>query len=361
MQNKHTVVFVPRKNPVAAKLISKEINDDKDFTSLSIPFDQLVTKTKIAYAKSIRFLNNQIWKPISFVMHKVIKSVKVAETMRSYDGAKRQRVHNMFYRYAPSVVVVSEPYALFTMVKTGKKMGKMPNIFILSNDIGFNVELIDKNVKHYFVDNVAVREQLLQKGVFADKIDVCPLPIESKFFAEVDQEKIRHKMGVRKDAKVVVMYPDEKNKKELVDFAAENADKAVFAVLPGDSIVVREYAEEKGVLCLENEKEADAIAASNVVVSPYHASRIKKAAAMKKYFVCYGEGNETVSRLVAEGKVFSCADIPTLESTLKNVLAEDEDEESEPIFDETNEKSAKIIADRIKELVLDMSKEEEQV
>ena len=223
------------------------------------------------------------------------------------------------------------------------------------------VELIDKNVKHYFVDNVAVREQLLQKGVFADKIDVCPLPIESKFFAEVDQEKIRHKMGVREDAKVVVMYPDEKNKKELVDFAAENADKAVFAVLPGDSIVVREYAEEKGVLCLENEKEADAIAASDVVVSPYHASRIKKSAAMKKYFVCYGEGNETVSRLVAEGKAFSCADIPTLKSTLKNVLAEDEDEESEPIFDETNEKSAKIIADRIKELVLDMSKEEEQV
>ena len=364
MQGKNTIVFVTGKNPGAAELVSKEINEDKDFVSVAVPFDSLVSKPKIFFGKTKRVLNNHVWKPVSAVLHKVFRSIKVAETMRSYDGGKKQSVHNMIYRFSPTVLVVSEPYVLFSLSENLKSMGKKANLFVFSNDIGFRFDLIHDNVLHYFVDNINVRNQLLQKGIFADKIDVNPLPINSAFFEEKDRDDIRQKMGIGKTSKVVLVCPNEKNGKSLAAFAAEHADRYTFVALC--DAVLKEIFEEKGVTCFPFAREENVYAACDVVLSGYDPYAIKKAAALRKTSVVYGDGNETIEHLVAERKIRWCEEETDAERTLVDLFAqkkpttEDDEAESEPVFDETDEKSAIEIADRMKELVGAMTKEEER-
>ena len=379
MQGKNTVVFVTGKNPLAAGLISKEINEDKDFVSVTVPFNSLVTKPKIALAKSKRVLNNYVWKPITKVLHRIFHSVNVAKTMTSYDGSKKQRVHNMIYRYSPTILVVSEPYVLYTLTENIKKMGKKPNIFVLSNDIGFNFDLVGADVRHYFVDNINTRNQLLQKGIFADKIDVEPLAIERKFFEEKDKDEVRQKMGLGKNTKVVLAYIKEKNRKELVDYAVAHAETGVFIAIC--DAFVKEYAEANGITCFNALQEQDLIAACDVVLSAYDPYVVKKAAAMKKTTVLFGEESDVVKQLEAEEKVRYCSDTEALQETLEEIFAPEEtkeetaeeenenEEESEetldsmpkvPVFDDTDINAATVSAERMKELIRAMNKEEER-
>ena len=102
---------------------------------------------------------------------------------------------------------------------------------------------------------------------------------------------------------------------------------------------------------------------------------------MKKTTVLFGEESDVVKQLEAEEKVRYCSDTEALQETLEEIFAPEEtkeetaeeenenEEESEetldsmpkvPVFDDTDINAATVSAERMKELIRAMNKEEER-
>ena len=346
MQGKNTVVFITNGNNVPFSLIKNALNKDTSMLGITVGYDQLTTGWSRATGKTKRVLNNSFLKPICGFLHKFFKNVKEREEWKGTDGTKAHKVHNMFFRFAPSAVAVSDGDALEAMKNAVKKAEMKMKIFLICHDVSFDYDLIDKSVSHYFVDNITVRNELLKRGVYAYNIHVGPIPVEEKFFAPPEEIVDRRDLGLGGEGTVLLLIPTEENAEKMLEIARETEDRKV-AVLCGESEMIKELATEKGFAVFDGSADKAAVlAAADAVAMAYDGYLAKCVAALKKDLFLYGSGQGREEALLREGTARCFLTRGELERGLEEAKAEEEKK-----FDETDEYSQDKIAAKIKDLL----------
>lgn len=342
MLGKDTIIFVGGEENHFAPVIG-EINKDVAFLAVYVPFSRVENKLKVKIKRPYGFFLEKVWLPVKKVLHKINAKVKVSDEPFSYDASGKKKTLNMLFRYAPSAIVVSDPEILESM-KTGiKRSGMNVKIYVYSDDIGFNYDLVRKDVAHYFVDNIAVRDELRKRGLAAAQIDVNPLPVEGEFYESSDIGEAKQKLGFEPTKRLCLILPEGK----FFDIGNVPSDVA-FVVRKCDAEIMK--AEEQGIKVAETVGEKELMASCDYVATRYAPYSIKRASALHKKVIILSdstEKNDAADYLVADERT-ACA---STGAELKTVIEMIDAGEICLKGEETDSKSAEKIAYEIKELV----------
>lgn len=350
MQEKDTVVFITECKSASEKLVADELNKDASFLGVIVPVGKLTPFGKVVRSKSLRFLKRYVWKPITDVLHKLIPAVKPVETPVFYNALSKKRVHNMLFRYSPKAIAVSDANTLYAMKEILGKTAQSADLYVFADNVGLNYDLADKDVKHFFVDNIGVREGLVRRGVFTENVTVEPLPVKQKYFTERAQKESKRNLGFNDKTMLTVLCLNKKNYRKILDFAAANKQFTQYAVLT-DVADIQVYAENKKIVSFDKSVHNEEIFnAADVVVSAFDGYLIKRVAARGKGTFVFGDpGKEReMVRLLEAGKHVLC--VPDTEA-LGEALMRTFNGEIKLVPMETDRRSAERIAEEMKTLL----------
>lgn len=350
MQKKETVVFITESKAAAEKIIAAELTEDAEYLGAIVPVSKLIPfgGRKIAVIK--RVLKLYVWRPIANILHKITKRVERVRTPVRNNALSKSRVQNMLFRFSPKAIVVSKPDTLYALKELFEKTVQKTDLFVFADNLDVNPGLIDKEVKHYFVDNMSARETLLKQGVFAENVTVEPLPVKRKYFAERAQVDSKRNLGFSERTNLVLLCVNKKNYRKLIDFAAVNNDFTQYAVLT-DEANIQVYAEGKKIVSFDKSVHNEELFnAADVVVSGFDGYLIKRVAARGKGTIVFGDcgmHTDRVKALQGENRVLNVLTTEELGEALMHFF----NGELTLLPDETDIDSAKHIAEKMKALL----------
>lgn len=359
MREKDTVVFITEGRSTSEKLIAEELSSDAAYLGVIVPADKLIPFGRIIRAKINRFLKLFVWRPISIILSKFTKRIKPVQTPVYYNALSKMRVHNMLFRFSPKAIVVSDPNTLYALKEILGRTAQKADLYVYGDNLGLDYGLADKEIKHFFVDNYVIRENLLKQGVFAEHITVEPLPVKKKYFEERAQIDSKRNLGFDEKTNLTLLCPNKKNYRKLLDFAETNGSLGSYAVLT-DNADIQVYAESKKIVSFDKSvRNEEIFNASDVVISAYDGYLIKRVAARGKGTIVFGDcGAYADTAAVLEGEKH----IKVVRSTeeLGEALMQYYNHELVFVPDETSADSASKIAREITKLVKQDGKKAEE-
>lgn len=358
MLNKDTVVFITDTDKTAvAEVLKKELTKDNSHIGIIVRERELESAlyrfaTDVLNSRKLNFgyrINNFLQR------HKPAPDVK-KKSKKKINALKERSVCNLCYRFTPCAVVTNSENALPSLVRAVNKVGMNTQIFVYSDEYTFDESLIASDVKHYFVDNIGERDFLLSRGIFADKIDVNPIPIDAAFFEEYDAAKAKQKLGFEPTARIALIcasFEGDDNFRAVMDYAASSDRDFIFAAACGRNRMLFDYAAERKIAAYNESADIrNLIAASDVIVCRPTAIFLKQAAAMKKPVVAMfplgvRERADT-GYLLADGRIAEAKSVEELDSKLTEFFTGGLNR----VFDDCDRYSAMKIVDKIKELIV---------
>lgn len=338
MLGKDTVLFVTDEKFVSANLLKDALNKDSKFLGITVASSDLESAIKFRTKKARRFLKANVWKPISAFIHKFYNKIKVPEEPYLCDVMSKKKVYNMFFRYAPAAVVASDATIRYSLEEGIKRAGMNVRIFVYSDELGFDFSLLSDSVNHYFVDNIAVRDKLREKGVSSSAIDVNPLPIESEYFEEKDAGACKQRVGLEPTKKLCLVRI---GNGEAIETAAMK-DTAFITIGENGTADIDENGERKA-------SEQELFFAADFIAARFDSVTVKRAAAMKKplILICDGEKNEEAEYLIAAGKAAAAKN----GREIAELIAKLKTGEISVGYDDADVAAQDKVAARIKELI----------
>ncbi len=338
MLGKDTVLFVTDEKFVSANLLKDALNKDSKFLGITVASSDLESAIKSRTKKVRRFLKANVWKPISAFIHKFYNKIKVPEEPYLCDVMSKKKVYNMFFRYAPAAVVASDATIRYSLEEGIKRAGMNVRIFVYSDELGFDFSLLSDSVNHYFVDNIAVRDKLREKGVSSSAIDVNPLPIESEYFEGMDAGVCKQRIGLEPTKELCLICPA--NGESIA--AAETKDVA-FVTL-GETIAAETNADGEN-----KASERELFFAADYIAARFDSFTVKRAAALKKplILICDEEKNEEGEYLIAAGKAVEAKN----GGEIAELIAKLKTGEISVGYDDADVAAQDKVAARIKELI----------
>lgn len=115
-----------------------------------------------------------------------------------------RHILNVYNRFNPTVVCVMTALLLPDVIAVNEVYGAGVKIVVLSGDYVLDRRIVMKAVDRYFVDNFSMRNDLVEVGVGADKIEIANMPVLRKFYQKGDSIDAKKKLGLGLNNAVLV-------------------------------------------------------------------------------------------------------------------------------------------------------------
>jgi len=107
--------------------------------------------------------------------------------------------------YRPDLIICLHPF-LLELISVWKKKGKIKSPLVtITTDLMPHRLWIFPIVDQYYVGTKEIKEFFLENGILQDKIKVTGLPLDSKFYKELDRDKIVDKLGLSQDKRTILI------------------------------------------------------------------------------------------------------------------------------------------------------------
>ncbi len=254
MLNKRTILFfTDTYNVSVAENVTEEFADNNSVVSV------IVTKRELRSA----FYNAVIDKvfPEGGTLRQIALNKRIVVKNRKMDGRKKKRllpsIHNPIQkrmlnalnRYNPSVVAVTDQSLLTDVLAAIDKYGSRIKLAVIPEDYVLDKRFISGAVDYYFVDNFDMRNALVENGVSDDKVVICGLPVNKKFFVNADREQALKKFGLTESRPIILVSCSQAGDKRFREVLEElkKADLGVdYIVACGKNRKLLNYAREAG-------------------------------------------------------------------------------------------------------------------
>ncbi len=270
MQNKKTVLFImPEENDGQAGSIKHELCKDVAFTAVILSEDTLRCLPKNYFFDKIfpkGSHRREVWRNFK----EKTNARKKLFTYGEWYALPEKTFRNAVYRYMPDSIVVSSSAALYSTVYFVKKIGLHIRICVLCKDLVVDPDLIDENVDCYFVDNIAMRENLVAHGIPSERIEINTLPLSEEFITDRSKEAARHDLSYPADTRVIVVnaeYGGAKMRRaiSLLLDSKKKGQKLIF--LTGKDKPMNTFLTDKGATMYAEEDLGKLFTAADVVLT----------------------------------------------------------------------------------------------
>lgn len=210
MLNKRTIMFFTDSyNTAVADSVAQEFAGDGTIVGIT------VTRKELQSAVYNKFIEKLLPKggalrSVALNKRTAIKSFgmgKKQQKKHSYSNRDniQRRMLNALNRYNPGVVVVTEQSVLSDLLAAIDRYGKEIKLAVVPEEYILDRRLVCSAVDYYFVDNFDMRNALMECGVSDDKVVICGLPVNKRFFADSDKRHALKKFGASGDRPVVLI------------------------------------------------------------------------------------------------------------------------------------------------------------
>ncbi|MFC0215599.1 glycosyltransferase [Paenibacillus chartarius] len=135
-----------------------------------------------------------------------------SQRQKSLNRFAKLALHRLFYsqtqeiieRFRPDLIVCTHPFPA-VIVSRLKRAGLEMPLFTVITDYDGHGAWIDGQVDKYFVSTNEVKEQLIQKGVPLQRIEVTGIPVHPGFLRQYSKDEIREQYGLRAMPTVLMM------------------------------------------------------------------------------------------------------------------------------------------------------------
>ncbi|MFW5780911.1 MAG: MGDG synthase family glycosyltransferase, partial [Bacillota bacterium] len=129
-----------------------------------------------------------------------------------------RRVHNVFLRYSPDIVIAMTPRVLAPSLAVKEKIKSKAKVVVVIDEFCLNRQLVNKNVDFYFVDNHDIKEELEKLNIDEDKIRVTNIPVRKTFSKELTREEALKEFDFEDKPTIMIVasqYGEEKFKRVI--------------------------------------------------------------------------------------------------------------------------------------------------
>lgn len=269
----------------------------------------------------------------SFSSIKNFKSAKEKKKLLPFlDFSKgiESRIENVLFRYNPEVIFVTDHTILDNCIKAVTEQGKGAKIVVPIDEFTLDKRLVNKNVDLYFVDNMELKQALINEGIAEEKIEINDLPIEPKFFVPLDYEVAAKKLNIDTTKKTILIsasYIGDDRFKKLIEALALANLNANIMVACGKNRAFLAHARAKAFLAFNESLDMNlALTVADLVILRPTTILLQEAIAKgKKIFTIYpvDKIEENNQNYLAIDKITKFDDIKVLVEAIKSNL-EDE-------------------------------------
>jgi len=252
MRNKKTIVILTdnsSRNTSAA--IKERFRGQKDTLVIIIAESELDSYLKnIAinyFFKEETKLRNLYDKYTELMQERKMDKLVPQKVSYNRKSPVHRRVHNVFLRYSPDIVIAMTPKMLTASLAVKEKLRSKAKVIVVLDEFCLNKQLVNKNTDYYFVDNHDIKEELLSLSIDEDKIMVSNIPVKKAFSKSLSREEALKVFDFEDRPTVMLVasqYGDEKFKKLINALAHAKLDINVL-VACGYSRRLLAYVREK--------------------------------------------------------------------------------------------------------------------
>lgn len=357
MLNKETYVFITEiGKDYVAKVIDYKLGATNDSIGIQVPEIELTSRFRRYIIKKLIARNTfNGYRLVNYLQRNYSSRKFKLGINKGQDALNERCVTNLIYRYSPCAIITNSYTTIPGLVRILKKVGVGTQLFVCADEFTINKNFVNEDVSHYFVDNISVRNFLIENGVYAERIDVNPIPVTDRYFKPYSKESICDKLGFPKGLPVVLINATrvkDKNMKSLIDFAADNPMIATFVVAAGQNDSIFDYANSKNVKVFgPNGDQKELIGAADIVVTRPNTVLIKQSSAMKTPVVMIDplgtRENMNAEFLVNNEKAYLANDLGELRTIIERLITGS----LKPRFDTVDKYSAEKIATKMREII----------
>lgn len=254
MLNKRTILFfTDTYNVSVAENVTEEFVGNNSVVSVIVTKRELKSAFHNAVVDRI-FPEGGTLRQIALNKRIVIKNRKMNGKKKKHllptiHNPIQKRMLNALNRYNPSVVAITEQSLLIDALAAIDKYGSRIKLAVIPEDYILDRRLISGAVDYYFVDNFDMRNALVDSGISDDKVVICGLPVNKKFFIENDREQALKKFGLSDSRPKILVSCSQAGDKRFREVLEElkKADLGVdYIVACGKSRKLLNYAREAG-------------------------------------------------------------------------------------------------------------------
>jgi len=186
MLNKRTILFfTDTYNKTVAENVAEEIADDNDAVAVIVTKKELKSAASNYIVKKL-FPEGSARRLSAYNTRVRFKSVNMEKKPRKKLALPahkniRKRILNALHRYNPSVVAVTDYSVMKDLFEAIDKYGKEIKVAVIPDEYILDKRLINSMVNYYFVDNLDMRNALVDNGVPDEKVVICGLPVGREF------------------------------------------------------------------------------------------------------------------------------------------------------------------------------------
>lgn len=261
------------------------------------------------------------------------KTVKEKNKMLSlvdFTKGIEKRIENVLCRYNPEVIFVTDYSILENCVKAVTEQGKGAKIVVPIDEFTLDKRMVNKNVDLYFVDNMELKLSLTNEGIAEERIEISDLPIDAKFFTQIEYEVAAKKLNLdstKKNLLISASYiGDDRFKKLFAELSLANIDaNIIFAC--GKNRKFLALARTKGFIAFNESLDMNlALTVADLVITRPTTILLQEAIAKdKKIFTIYPANKieENNQNYLAIDKITKFDDIKLLVSATKEFIEDD--------------------------------------
>lgn len=216
MKSKTTIAVIGKEdNCIYGNCIKEFLHNDHSFTTIIMSSCEFSSYYKNVLKEKLS-LNSMIFREgkdiiesnlIKFNVDKIIKD----DTTFYSKKTRYINMMNMFIRFNPQVVVMTDCSVIVPCVATIKRLFSSTKTVVCIDDFVLDKRFINSNVDLYIVQNLEIKNSLLENGIQAERIALSDIPSRKEFYSSPSKEETSKLLGVNLEHPTVLIVKSDFN------------------------------------------------------------------------------------------------------------------------------------------------------
>lgn len=272
-----------------------------------------------------------------------------------------KKMKNIFKRYNPEVVVCMCLKSIMPALAVKKLTGADTRVVVTVCDYILDRRWVHPEVDFYIVPNLAIKGEIVQMGIPAEKIEICPVPVRKHYVEELDKKEANAALGLDPAKPTVMLVATGSfnlKMRQLVKYLKEEKLKINILVACGyDRNLLKDIRMLSDLNIIGRNEGLDmnlAYSAADIIIARPRSAYIAMAIAKKKLLITYdkvGEQENRTAQLASVEYSVDCNSAEEVLGTIKSYL-----DNKKAYLDNIPEQkiSAKEASEKAKQLLTDM-------
>ncbi|MFA6866916.1 MAG: hypothetical protein WCR54_05305 [Clostridia bacterium] len=378
MRCKKTILILSGKyNKEVGESIKEVFNQNKTCLAIDVNHRELENGFKSKFLDVIFPLDStfrrkwrKLYRKILAMFHDRNKKLNLKKTKLL--GINR-KTKNALNRYNPDILVVTSTPLLTPAILAVQRSEIPVKLCVVGDSFVIHQKMINNNVDYYFVDNYDLRTKLVENNIVEEKIFIAPLPLTQKAFEEISVEDAYKKLALNDDKKTILINTGSDGDDcfiEVVNQIAKATLQANIIVACGKNTALMTIVKNNGFFAYNDTINMEmAISASDLIISCSDNKVIAQSLLKQKLvFGIFPNGKKEELELdyLSTDSIVRITDTQDLIEKTVNYLTDieagnstDYDSILELLRDKENENGAKIICNKLMEIIENTGAEKE--